>query len=140
MTTDIEKFFHQNNFKITDQRRVILKVALDAIDHPSAEDIYKRVQELDKSISLATVYRTIALLEEHGFLDKLDFNEGKARYESTNNRPHHHHLIDINDGNIIEFEDEEFEQLKDKIAQKLGYKVIIDKLELYCVKLNDNSD
>ena len=84
MDTNIEKLLFKNNIKLTEQRKLILKITLDSIDHPSADEIYRKAQGYDQSISMATVYRTIALLEQHGFIDKLNFNDGKARYESKN--------------------------------------------------------
>lgn len=133
MDTNIEKLLFKNNIKLTEQRKLILKITLNSIDHPSADEIYRKAQGYDQSISMATVYRTIALLEQHGFIDKLNFNDGKARYESKNKTPHYH-LIDIDTGDIIEFESKEFEKLKNSIAKRLGYKVIEDDLTLYCVK------
>lgn len=133
MNAKIEKLLFKNNIKLTDQRKLILKITLDSDDHPSAEEICQKAQKHDQSISMATVYRTIALLEQHGFIDKLNFNDGKARYESKDKKPHYH-LIDIESGDIIEFESEEFEKLKNSIAKQLGYKIVEDKLTLYCVK------
>ena len=120
--------------RLTDQRRVIAKVMSDANDHPDVDELHKRVNKIDKKISIATVYRTVKLLEESGIVEKHDFKGGKARYEQSPDE-HHDHLIDINSGEIIEFVDKEIEILQNKVAQKLGYKLVDHKLELYGSKI-----
>jgi Fur family ferric uptake transcriptional regulator len=119
--------------KMTGQRRVILKVLGDAQDHPSVEDVYDRAKGLDKSISIATVYRTLSLLDELDVVTRHEFQEGYSRYEV--NDEHHHHLVDLETGKVVEFQNEELEALKEKIAHDLGYELIDHRLELYGKKL-----
>lgn len=119
---------------MTDQRRTIAEVLESADDHPDVEELFKRASAQDSNISLATVYRTVKLLEEAGILDKHEFGDGRARYE-TADREHHDHLIDVNSGEVIEFVDEEIEALQEKIAKKLGYRLMGHRLELYGVPL-----
>lgn len=114
---------------MTDQRRVVAKVIGDADDHPDVEELYARAAKLDPKISLATVYRTVKLFEEAGLLDKLEFGDGRARYEDAE-RDHHDHLIDVNTGQVIEFVDPEIEALQERIAARLGYRLIGHRLEL----------
>jgi Fur family ferric uptake transcriptional regulator len=120
--------------RMTGQRRVVAQVLHDSDDHPDVEQLYARAQELDASISIATVYRTVKLFEESGLLDKLEFGDGRARYEDAE-RDHHDHLIDMNSGEVIEFVDAEIEALQEKIARKLGYELRGHRLELYGVPL-----
>jgi Fur family ferric uptake transcriptional regulator len=133
----LEKICQDRGLRLTDQRKVIVRLLEETISdtkfHPDVDEIFKRASKIDKKISVATVYRTVKLLEEHSIIDKHDFKAGKARYEvSTEN--HHDHLIDVNSGEIIEFVDDEIEQLKKKIANRLGYDLIDHRLELYCKK------
>jgi len=120
--------------RMTGQRRTIAAVLEEAYDHPDVEELYARASERDAAISLATVYRTVKLFEEAGILDKLEFGDGRARYEDAE-RDHHDHLIDMNTGQVIEFCDPEIEALQEKIAAKLGYKLKGHKLELYGVPI-----
>jgi len=120
--------------RLTDQRRIIAKVMSDATDHPDVDELHKRINKIDKKISIATVYRTVKLFEESGIVEKHDFKGGKARYEQAPEE-HHDHLIDINSGDIIEFVDKDIEILQNKVAKKLGYKLVDHKLELYGSKL-----
>ncbi len=129
----LEKLCGQRGLKMTDQRRIISRVLSDAEDHPDVEEIYRRASALDPKISLATVYRTMRLFEEANVIERLDFGDGRARYEE-NRDEHHHHLIDVNSGAVIEFRDEELETLKRRIADRLGYEIIDDRLELFGVK------
>lgn len=122
------------NLRMTEQRRVIARVLEGAEDHPDVEELYARASAVDPRISLATVYRTVKLFEEAGILDKLEFGDGRARYEDAE-RDHHDHLIDLNSGEVIEFVDAEIEALQEKIAQKLGYRLKGHRLELYGVPL-----
>ena len=123
---------------MTDQRRTIAKLLESTSDHPDVEELHKRVNQVDQSISLATVYRTVKLFEESGILEKLEFGDGRARYEDAD-REHHDHLINIQNGKVIEFVDSDIELLQEKIANKLGYRLLGHKLELYGVPL-DKSD
>ncbi len=118
---------------MTDQRRIIAQVLEDADDHPDVEELYARASALDAAISLATVYRTVKLFEEAGILEKLEFRDGRARYEDAE-RDHHDHLIDLNSGEVIEFVDAEIEALQERIAAKLGYELKGHRLELYGVR------
>ena len=131
-TTIIERC-EANGLRMTDQRRIIATVLEDAHDHPDVEELYNRATAVDPNISLATMYRTVKLFEEAGILEKLDFRDGRARYEDAE-REHHDHLIDLNSGEVIEFVDAEIEALQEKIAAKLGYDLKGHRLELYGVK------
>lgn len=115
--------------RMTEQRRVLARVIGQAEDHPDVEEIYVRASKEDPRISLATVYRTVKLFEEAGILDKLEFGDGRARYEDAE-RDHHDHLIDVNSGQVIEFVDPEIEELQERIAARLGYRLIGHRLEL----------
>lgn len=120
--------------RMTDQRRTIANVLQDSDDHPDVEALYARAVAQDPRISIATVYRTVKLFEEAGILDKLEFGDGRARYEDAE-RDHHDHLIDMTNGEVMEFVDAEIEALQEKIAKKLGYRLIGHRLELYGVPL-----
>jgi Fur family ferric uptake transcriptional regulator len=120
--------------RMTGQRRIIAQVIEDSADHPDVEELYTRASNRDAAISIATVYRTVKLFEEAGILDKLEFGDGRARYEDAE-RDHHDHLIDLNSGAVIEFVDAEIEALQEKIAQKLGYELRGHRLELYGVPI-----
>ncbi|MFK7764926.1 MAG: Fur family transcriptional regulator [Roseobacter sp.] len=120
--------------RMTGQRRVIAKVLEESDDHPDVEELYARASAIDDGISIATVYRTVKLFEEAGILDKLEFRDGRARYEDAE-RDHHDHLIDLNSGAVIEFVDAEIEELQERIARKLGYELRGHRLELYGVPL-----
>ena len=118
--------------RMTQPRRVIAQVLEESDDHPDVEELYNRASAVDSGISIATVYRTVKLFEEAGILDKLEFGDGRARYEDAE-RDHHDHLIDLNSGEVIEFVDEEIEKLQERIADKLGYELRGHRLELYGV-------
>ena len=115
--------------RMTDQRRVVARVVGEADDHPDVEELYARAARIDPRISIATVYRTVKLFEEAGILDRLEFGDGRARYEDAE-RDHHDHLIDVNSGEVIEFVDPEIEALQEKIAERLGYRLVGHRLEL----------
>lgn len=132
-TTIIERC-EAKGLRMTGQRRVIAQVLEESADHPDVEELYTRASAIDAGISLATVYRTVKLFEEAGILDKLEFGDGRARYEDAE-RDHHDHLIDITSGEVIEFVDAEIEELQDRIARKLGYELRGHRLELYGVPL-----
>ncbi len=133
MSSTIEKKCKNIGVKLTDQRKIIAKVMSESNDHPNVDELYNRVSKIDSKISIATVYRTVKLFEESGILAKHDFKGGKARYEELN-EGHHDHLIDIKSGEIIEFVDNEIEELQKKVAEKYGYKLVDHKLELYGIK------
>ncbi len=136
MTQTILERCEANGLRMTDQRRTIASVLQDAADHPDVEELYNRASAIDPRISLATVYRTVKLFEETGILEKHEFGDGRARYEAAD-RDHHDHLIDVNSGEVIEFVDPEIEALQEKIAAKLGYRLMGHRLELYAVPLTD---
>lgn len=131
---NIEEKCLARGVRLTEQRKIIAKIMSEAADHPDVDELHKRANKIDKKISIATVYRTVKLLEESGIVEKHDFKGGKARYEESPEE-HHDHLIDINSGEIIEFVDKEIEKLQIKVAQKLGYKLVDHKLELYGSKI-----
>ncbi len=133
MNSRIEKLCVERGLKITEQRRVICRVLSESTDHPDVEEIFRRSVEQDPKISIATVYRTMRLLEEASVIEKLDLRDGRARYEE-NRDEHHHHLIDVKTGAVIEFKNDELERIKAKIASELGYDIIDDRLELYGIK------
>ena len=120
--------------RMTGQRRIIAGVLEESDDHPDVEELYARASALDAGISIATVYRTVKLFEEAGILERVEFGDGRARYEDAE-RNHHDHLIDLNSGKVIEFLDPEIEALQEKIAQRLGYLLKGHKLELYGVPI-----
>ena len=119
--------------RMTDQRRIIARVLSDADDHPDVEEVYKRATEIDHQISIATVYRTVRLFEEANILERHDFRDGRSRYELVT-ESHHDHMIDIESGEVIEFVDDEIEELQKAIAEKLGYELIDHRMELYGTK------
>jgi Fur family ferric uptake transcriptional regulator len=120
--------------RMTEQRRTIATVLEGSDDHPDVEELYARASAIDPRISIATIYRTVKLFEEAGILEKLEFGDGRARYEDAD-RDHHDHLIDLHTGEVIEFVDPEIEALQERIAEKLGYRLKGHKLELYGVPI-----
>ena len=122
--------------RMTGQRITIANVIGAAVDHPSVEELYNRAHKLDPKISIATVYRTVKLLEEEGIITRHDFGGSKSRYEPMQEH-HHDHLIDIRSGKVIEFVNEEIEKLQEKIAKEYGYKLVDHRLELYCIPAKD---
>lgn len=139
MTDTILSRCEAHGLRMTDQRRTIAAVLEAATDHPDVEELYTRASTADPRISLATVYRTVKLFEEAGILDKHEFGDGRARYE-TADRDHHDHLININTGEVIEFVDPEIEALQERIAAKLGYRLMDHRLELYGVPLKKDAE
>jgi Fur family ferric uptake transcriptional regulator len=127
----IEQLCVEHGLKMTGQRRVIARVLSEADDHPDVEELYRRALSLDSRISVATVYRTVRLLEEKGILERRDFGGGRARYEATEHGRHHYHLIDVDNGRVIEFEDPEPEELMRKMADRLGFEFVSLRLELF---------
>src|SRR3954464_15299900 len=132
MISRLEKLCTDKGLKMTEQRRVIARVLSDAADHPDVEQVHKRATKIDPNISLATVYRTVRLFEEASILERHDFGDGRSRYEESP-QEHHDHLIDVENGRVIEFKDEEIELLQRAVAEKLGYKLVGHRLELYAV-------
>ena len=134
MTTNIESKCKQKGVRLTDQRRLIAKVMSDSESHPDVDELHKKVSKFDSKISIATVYRTVKLFEEAGIVAKHDFKGSKSRYEQAPEE-HHDHLIDVNSGEITEFVNEEIEKLQKQVAEKLGYKLVDHRLELYGSKI-----
>ena len=133
----IEDKCEEKGVRLTDQRRLIAKVMSQSSDHPDVDELHKRISKIDEKVSIATVYRTVKLFEESGIFEKHDFKGGKARYEQSPDI-HHDHLIDVNTGEIVEFVDQEIEKLQNKVAEKLGYKLVDHRLELYGTKTKKN--
>ncbi len=136
MTDTILERCEAKGLRLTEQRRIIAGVLQESDDHPDVEELYRRASDQDPRISLATVYRTVKLFEESEIIEKLEFGDGRARYEDAD-REHHDHLIDLHTGDVIEFFDPEIEKLQEKIAEKLGYELCGHKLELYGVRRKD---
>ncbi len=134
---DIEALCAAQGMRMTEQRRVIARVLASSDDHPDVEELYRRCAKVDDRISISTVYRTVRLFEDAGIIERHDFREGRARYE-TATEAHHDHLINLRSGEVIEFQSEEIERLQAEVARKLGYKLIDHRLELYAVPLNDD--
>jgi Fur family transcriptional regulator, ferric uptake regulator len=131
---DIEQLCADRGLRITEQRRVIARVLSESDDHPDVEQLHRRAARIDPKISIATVYRTVRLFEEAGILDRHDFGDGRARYEAAP-EAHHDHLIDVETGNVVEFVDPELEALQKVIAEKLGYRLVDHRMELYGVRI-----
>ena len=132
---DLEALCNQKGLRITEQRRVIARVLSEADNHPDDEEVYERSSAIDPGISIATVYCTVRLFEEAGILDRHDFGDGRARYELAP-EAHHDHLIDVETGRVIEFVDPELELLQKAIAEKLGFRLVDHRMELYGVSLD----
>jgi Fur family ferric uptake transcriptional regulator len=139
MTKNIIQRCAQNGLRMTEQRRIVAQVLETSNDHPDVEELYARASKLDPRISIATVYRAVKLFEESGILEKLEFGDGRARYEDAD-RDHHDHLIDMQSGAVIEFIDPDIEALQKKIAARLGYWLKGHRLELYGVLIKRASD
>ena len=137
---DIEALCAQRGLRITEQRRVIAKVLSESDDHPDVERLHERAAAIDPGISIATVYRTVRLFEESGILDRHDFGDGRARYEAAP-EAHHDHMIDVESGKVLEFVDPELEALQRQIAERLGFRVVDHRMELFGVRLGrDGND
>ena len=130
MPTRIEKLCIDRGLRMTDQRRTIARVLSEAVDHPDAEELYRRSAALDPHISIATVYRTVKLFEDAGILERHDFRDGRSRYEEIQ-ESHHDHLIDVQTGRVVEFRNEEIEKLQRRVAEELGFELVDHRLELY---------
>jgi Fur family transcriptional regulator, ferric uptake regulator len=132
----LEKLCAEKGLRMTEPRRVIARILSASDDHPDAEELHRRANSMDSSISLATVYRTVKLFEDAGIIERHDFRDGRARYEEVPDE-HHDHLIDIKTGGVVEFHSHEIEALQIEIARKLGYKLVDHRLELYGVPIKD---
>lgn len=137
--TDIEALCIERGMRMTDQRRVIARVLGEAVDHPDVEEVYRRATAIDRRISIATVYRTVRLFEEAGILERHDFRDGRSRYEPVP-EAHHDHLIDVETGKVLEFHDPEIEALQKRIAERLGYRLVDHRMELYGVPVGKAGD
>ena len=126
----IEKLCVEKGMRMTEQRRVIARVISTSHDHPDVEELHRRAAAVDAGISIATVYRTVRLFEDAGILERHDFRDGRSRYEEAPEE-HHDHLIDLTSGKVIEFRDEEIERLQQLVAERLGFKLVDHRLELY---------
>jgi len=133
---NIEALCAAKGMRMTEQRRVIARVLAESDDHPDVEELYRRCIKVDDRISISTVYRSMRLFEDAGIIERHDFRDGRARYE-TSPDIHHDHLINLRSGEVIEFQSEEIERLQTEVARKLGYKLVDHRLELYGVPLND---
>ncbi len=136
MSDRIEKLCLEKNMRMTEQRRVIARVLSTSADHPDVEELHRRAHAVDPHISIATVYRTVRLFEEAGIIDRLDFRDGRSRYEEHSD-DHHDHLIDMKTGQVVEFVDAEIEALQEAIARKLGYRLVDHRLELYGMPIEE---
>ena len=136
----IEKACLDKGMKMTEQRRVIARVLSSATDHPDVEEVYDRASSVDPRISIATVYRTLRLFDIANIIDRHDLGDGRSRYEVADEVGHHHHLIDMKNGHVLEFENEELENMKQRIARELGYDLVGDRLELYGVPIGTKDD
>ena len=132
----IEQRCIEKGLRMTEQRRVIARILSTAEDHPDAEELHKRAVKIDSNISLATVYRTVKLFEEAGIIERLDFRDGRSRYEEATD-DHHDHLINVKSGEVIEFVSDEVERLQEEIARKHGFRLVDHRLELYAVPLDE---
>jgi Fur family ferric uptake transcriptional regulator len=132
-TIDVEALCLKKGLRITEQRRVIARVLSEVDDHPDVEALHRRVAAVDPRISIATVYRTVKLFEESGIIERHEFQGGRSRYETVQDE-HHDHLIDVETGNVIEFHDDELEELQARIAERLGFRLVDHRMELYGVK------
>jgi Fur family ferric uptake transcriptional regulator len=132
---DIEALCADKGLRITEQRRIIARILSEAEDHPDVETLHERAAKVDPKISIATVYRTVRLFEEAGILARHEFGDGRSRYEAASDA-HHDHLIDVETGSVIEFVDEELESLQRRIAEKLGFRLVDHRMELYGVALD----
>ena len=132
---DVEALCAEKGLRITEQRRIIAKVLSEAEDHPDVEELHVRASAIDSGISIATVYRTVRLFEEAGILERHDFGDGRSRYE-TSPEIHHDHLINVESGKVIEFADPELEAMQRRIAERLGFRLVDHRMELYGVPLD----
>src|SRR5688500_12027083 len=134
-TIDIETLCADKGLRITEQRKIIAKVLSDSEDHPDVETLHSRAAAVDPNISIATVYRTVRLFEEAGILERHEFGDGRSRYEAVS-ETHHDHLIDVETGKVIEFSDDELEELQRRIATRLGFRLVDHRMELYGVAID----
>lgn len=135
LSKTLEELCAEKGMRMTDQRRVIARILQDSDDHPDVEELYRRSSKVDPRISISTVYRTVKLFEDEGIIEKHDFRDGRSRYETVPEE-HHDHMIDLNTGNVIEFQSAEIEALQERIARELGFRLVGHRLELYGIPLD----
>ena len=135
----LERLCAEHGIRMTEQRRIIARTLFVADDHPDVEELHRRASAIDTRISIATVYRTVRLFDEAGILERHDFGDGRARYEMAPEE-HHDHLIDLRTGRVIEFQNDQIEELQREIARRLGYRLADHRLELYGIPLEPGSD
>lgn len=135
----LEEQCAQKGMRLTDQRKTIARVLESASDHPDVEELHRRVSAVDSRISISTVYRTLKLFEEAGIIERHEFRDGRARYEPASD-DHHDHLIDMRTGEVVEFHDEEIERIQERIAERLGFRLVGHRLELYGVPADQSED
>lgn len=138
MPSVLERKCIEKGLKMTEQRRIIARVLSDSTDHPDVELLYRRASAVDPHISMATVYRTVNLFSETGIIERHDFRDGRARYEELGEE-HHDHLIDLKTGKVVEFSNAAIEELQNRIARELGYKLVDHRLELYGIPLDEKN-
>jgi len=139
LSKTLEELCAEKGMRMTDQRRVIARILQDSDDHPDVEELYRRSSKVDPRISISTVYRTVKLFEDEGIIERHDFRDGRSRYETVPEE-HHDHMIDLNNGNVIEFQSAEIEALQERIARELGFRLVGHRLELYGIPLDKNDD
>lgn len=139
LSKTLEELCAEKGMRMTDQRRVIARILQESDDHPDVEELYRRSSKVDPRISISTVYRTVKLFEDEGIIEKHDFLDGRSRYETVPEE-HHDHMIDLNTGNVIEFQSAEIEALQERIARELGFRLVGHRLELYGIPLDKNDD
>lgn len=138
--SQVEKLCQEKNIKLTENRRIVARVISESQDHPDVEEVYRRACKINPSIGIATVYRSVKMLDECGVIVKHDFGgEGKARYEKLEESDHHDHLVDITNNKVHEFFSQELEDLKERIARDHGFELVGHRLELYCKPLKTGS-
>ncbi|WP_092499567.1 Fur family transcriptional regulator [Faunimonas pinastri] len=137
--TTLEEACLEKGLRMTEQRRLVARVLENSDDHPDVEELYRRAAAMDEQLSIATVYRTVKLFEDAGVIERHDFGDGRARYETLPGE-HHDHLIDVRTGQVIEFRSEEIERIQERIARELGYRLVDHRLELYAVPLDKDAD
>ncbi len=139
LSKTLEELCAEKGMRMTDQRRVIARILQDSDDHPDVEELYRRSSKVDPRISISTVYRTVKLFEDEGIIEKHDFRDGRSRYETVPEE-HHDHMIDLNTGNVIEFQSAEIEALQERIARELGFRLVGHRLELYGIPLDKDDE
>ncbi|WP_152341180.1 Fur family transcriptional regulator [Pseudorhizobium flavum] len=135
LSKTLEELCADKGMRMTEQRRVIARILQESDDHPDVEELYRRSSTVDPRISLSTVYRTVKLFEDEGIIEKHDFRDGRARYETVPEE-HHDHMIDVETGSVIEFHSPEIEALQERIAREHGFRLVGHRLELYGVPLD----